>query len=209
MQFELSSKYIQVMISGFLLWLFAVVGVALVAYTQLETSERIAENERQVLLRSLYALIPQQEFDNDIATDTHLLEASGLLGTTEPGVVYRARKNGLPVAAVFNVIATDGYSGSIYLLVGVYNDGRIAGVRVVKHNETPGLGDAIEDRKSDWTAGFNGKSLGNPLAELWKVKRDGGEFDQLTGATITPRAIVKAVKKTLDYFQINRENLFQ
>ena len=95
------------------------------------------------------------------------------------------------------------------LLVGIHQDGRVAGVRVVKHNETPGLGDAIEVRKSDWILGFDGKSLLNPIAEAWKVKRDGGEFDQITGATITPRAIVKTVKNTLDYFQANRENLFQ
>jgi len=209
MQFELNSKYIQVVISGFLLWLFAVVGVALVAITQLETSERIADNERQMLLRSLHALIPRDQLDNDIASDTLQVAPSSRLGTSQPSLVYRARKHGRPVAAVFNPVAPDGYSGNINLLVGVYHDGRVAGVRVVRHSETPGLGDAIESRKSDWILGFNGKSLDNPLSELWKVQRDGGEFDQITGATITPRAVVKAVKNTLEYFQANRETLFQ
>lgn len=209
MQIELNSKFVQIVISGFLLWLFAVVGTSLVAVTQVGTEQQIAANERMVLLRNLYALIPQDKLDNDIAQDTLELAAAELLGTTRPSIVYRARKNGAPVAAIFNAIATDGYSGNIYLLIAVYHDGTLAGVRAVKHNETPGLGDGIEARKSNWILGFDGKSLDNPLPEKWKVKRDGGAFDQITGATITPRAIVKAVKNTLEYFQANREKLFQ
>ena len=209
MQFELNPKYIQVMISGFLLWLFSVVGVAMVAYTQLETETRIAENERQVLLRNLYTLIPAVELDNDIANDTLEVTASTLLGTDQPSLVYRARKQGQPVAVIFNSIAPGGYNGDIHLLVGVYEDGRVAGVRAVKHSETPGLGDAIETQKSDWILGFDNRSHDNPPRDQWKVRRDGGEFDQITGATITPRAIVKAVSDTLDYFSANREILFQ
>ncbi len=209
MQFEINPRFIQVMISGFLLWLFAVIGALLVGYTLLQTEDQIVDNERRVLLRNLYQLIPADQLDNDIATDTLELQPSPRLGTTEPTLLYRARKSGAPVAAVFNAIAPDGYSGDIHLLIGVYHDGRIAGVRVVKHSETPGLGDAIEARKSDWILGFDGRSLLNPAAEGWKVKRDGGEFDQITGATITPRAIVKTVKNTLDYFEANRERLFE
>jgi Na+-translocating ferredoxin:NAD+ oxidoreductase subunit G len=209
MQIQLNSKFVQIVISGFLLWLFAVIGTTLVAFTQVETQEQIAANERMVLLRNLYILIPEQKLDNDIAQDTLEIPASERLGTEKPSIVYRARKNGEPVAAIFNAIAPDGYSGKIYLLIAVYNDGTLAGVRAVKHNETPGLGDAIDVRKSKWILGFDGKSLGNPVPEKWKVKRDGGDFDQITGATITPRAIVKAVKNTLDYFQANREKLFQ
>ncbi len=209
MQIQLNSKFVQIVISGFLLWLFAVVGTALVALTQVSTQQQIAANERMVLLRNLYILIPKQKLDNDIAQDTLELPASEQLGTKKPSIVYRARKNGEPVAVIFNTIAPDGYSGNIYLLVAVYNDGTLAGVRAVKHNETPGLGDSIDAKKSDWILGFDGKSLDNPVPEKWKVKRDGGDFDQITGATITPRAIVKAVKNTLDYFQANREKLFQ
>lgn len=209
MQIELNSKFVQIIISGFLLWLFAVVGTSLVAVTQVETQDKIVENERQVLLRNLYALIPEEQLDNDIAQDTLQIPAAMQLGTEKPAIVYRARKNGEPVAVIFNAVAPDGYSGKIYLLIAVYYDGSLAGVRAVKHNETPGLGDSIEERKSDWIHGFDGKSLSNPLPEQWKVKRDGGDFDQITGATITPRAIVKAVKNTLQYFHANREELFQ
>jgi Na+-translocating ferredoxin:NAD+ oxidoreductase subunit G len=209
MRIELNSKFVQIVISGFLLWLFSVVGTTLVSYTQVSTQERIAANERQVLLRNLYALIPRSELDNDIAQDTLQIPASELLGTEKPGIVYRARKNGQPVAVVFNAVAPDGYSGKINLLIAIYHNGSLAGVRAVKHNETPGLGDAIDVRKSKWILGFDGKSLENPTPKKWKVKRDGGDFDQITGATITPRAIVKAVKKSLEYFQANRERLFE
>ena len=202
-------NYKQIMISGFLLWLFSVIGTTLVAFTQQSTLERIAANEKKVLLRNLYALIPSDQMDNDIALDTLQVPSSTLLGTDSNSVIYRARKQNEPVAVVFNTVAPGGYSGNIYLLIAVYENGTLAGVRAVKHSETPGLGDAIEIRKSDWILGFDGKSLINPIVDFWKVKRDGGEFDQITGATITPRAIVKAVKNTLEYYQLNREDLYQ
>ena len=198
----------QVLISGAFLWLFAVAGTTLVALTEYSTSAAIVENEHQLLLRNLYALLPSDRLDNDIATDTIELPAAPLLGTDSSSIAYRARRNGEPVAIVFNSIATNGYSGSIHLLVGVYVDGSLAGVRVVRHSETPGLGDAIELRKSDWITGFDGKSLDNPQSEGWRVKRDGGEFDQLTGATITPRAVVRAVHNTLLYYRGNIDKLF-
>ncbi len=202
-------KYKQILISGFLLWFYSVIGTTMVSVTHQETSERIAENERKVLLRNLYQLLPPDRLDNDIADDLIELAPSALLGTSLPTPAYRARKQGEPVAIIFRSIAPEGYSGEIHLLVGVYENGSLAGVRAVKHAETPGLGDAIETRKSDWIFGFDGRSLGKPTADKWKVKRDGGEFDQITGATITPRAIVKAVKNTLEYYQQNRETLFQ
>lgn len=202
-------NYKQIMISGFLLWLFSVIGTTLVAFTQQNTLERIADNEKKVLLRNLYALIPAEQIDNDIALDTREVAASTQLGTESNSIVYRARKNDEPIAVVFNSIAPGGYSGNIHLLIAIYENGTLAGVRAVKHNETPGLGDAIEVRKSDWILAFVGKSLVDPVIDLWKVKRDGGQFDQITGATITPRAIVKAVKNTLEYYEANREVLFQ
>lgn len=197
------------MISGFLLWLFSVVGTTLVSFTQQQTLVRIVGNEKKVLLRNLYALLPAEQLDNDMAQDTIQVNASELLGTGAPSTVYRARKNNNPVAVIFNTIARGGYNGNIHLLIGVYYNGLLAGVRAVKHSETPGLGDAIEIRKSNWILGFDGKSLTNPEIEYWKVKRDGGQFDQITGATITPRAIVKAVKNTLEYYRTNRERLYQ
>ena len=199
----------QILLSGAFLWLFAVGGTTLVAFTEYSTSSAIAENERQLLLRNLYALLPEDKLDNDIATDTRSLPASPLLGTDSATLAYRARSAGEPVAAVFNSVAANGYNGRIHLLVGVYVDGSLAGVRVVKHAETPGLGDAVEIRKSPWIKSFDDKSLSNPGKRGWRVKRDGGEFDQFTGATITPRAVVKAVHNTLLYYQHNADIIFQ
>jgi electron transport complex protein RnfG len=199
----------QILISGAFLWLFAVVGTTLVAFTEYSTGSAIADNERRLLLRNLYALLPREKLDNDIATDTRRLPPSALLGTDTETPVYRARQAGEPVAVVFNSIAPNGYSGRIHLLVGVYVDGSLAGVRVVKHAETPGLGDAVELRKSPWIKSFDGKSLDDPQASGWAVKRDGGDFDQFTGATITPRAVVKAVHNTLLYYQQNADMIFQ
>ena len=199
----------QILLSGAFLWVFAVVGTSFVAVTEETTRTRIAENERRVLLRNLNALLPAEELDNDIVSDTTTVPASTLLGTEGDTIVYRARLQGRPVAAIFKSVAPNGYSGKIYLLVGVYADGSVAGVRAVKHSETPGLGDAIDTNKTDWIFSFNSRSLENPQPSKWLVKRDGGEYDQFTGATITPRAVVLAVKNTLQYYQQNAAQLFQ
>jgi electron transport complex protein RnfG len=198
----------QILLSGLFLCLFAVVGTSFVAVTEYNTRQAIAENERRVLLRNLHALLPAEKLDNDIVSDTRLIMASPLLGTENKRPVYRARLRGEPVAVVFNSIAPNGYSGKIHLLVGVYFDGSVAGVRAIKHAETPGLGDAIEIQKSPWVLDFDGKSLDNLVGARWSVERDGGDFDQFTGATITPRAVVQAVKKTLLYYENNADNLF-
>ncbi|MDH3761287.1 MAG: electron transport complex subunit RsxG [Gammaproteobacteria bacterium] len=198
-----------ILISGAFLWLFAVVGTTLVALTEFTTADAIIENERQVLLRNLYALLPADRLDNDIASDTLELPAASLLGTESISTAYRARMQGKPVAVIFNSVAPDGYNGKIHLLVGVNIDASLAGVRVIKHAETPGLGDGIEIRKSPWIRSFDGKSLDNPETDGWRVKRDGGEFDQLTGATITPRAIIAAVRNTLLYYRQNADMIFE
>ena len=198
----------QILLSGLFLWIFAVVGTGIVALTEQSTRDKIVENEKRVLLRNLYALLPKEELDNDIANDTATLPPSKLLGTQQDSTVYRARLNGEPVAAIFNSIAPNGYNGNIHLLIGVYRDGSLAGVRVIKHRETPGLGDVIELGKSDWILGFDGRSLDDPPKDQWAVKRDGGVFDQFTGATITPRAIVQAVKNTLIYYRKNADSVF-
>jgi electron transport complex protein RnfG len=198
----------QILLSGLFLCLFAVVGTSFVAITENSTRKAIAENERRVLLRNLHVLLPAEKLDNDIVTDTLSIPPSDLLGTEFESLVYRARFRGEPVAAIFNSIAPNGYSGKIHLLVGVYIDGTIAGVRAVKHAETPGLGDALEIRKSNWVLDFNDKSLDNPDRGRWLVKRDGGVFDQFTGATISPRAVVQAVKNTLLYYQQNATTIF-
>jgi electron transport complex protein RnfG len=187
---------------------FAIVGAAIVGLTYESTYEKIKRNEQEVLLRKLNTILSPSEYDNDLLDDQIMLEQNRLLGTGDPSRAYLAYKNSTPVAAVLSPIAPNGYSGPIDLLVGIYYDGSVAGVRVVKHRETPGLGDAVESQRSDWIDGFDGKSLNAPSPEQWKVKRDGGEFDQFTGATITPRAVVKAVHSALIYFQQHRKQLF-
>jgi electron transport complex protein RnfG len=197
----------KITVAGLLLAMFAVFGTGLVAFTHLMTKDQIAENERQALLKSLSAMVPAESIDNDIINDKITVMEPEMLGGEET-TVYRGRKGGAEVAAVFTTIAPGGYSGNIKLLVAVKADGSLAGVRVVVHKETPGLGDKIEIEKDDWILSFNGKSLSDPTPDQWGVKRDGGVFDQFTGATITPRAIVKAVKNTLLYFKSNREAIF-
>jgi len=200
--------YRPVFISAVFLFLFAVIGSGMVAFTYDGTAQRIADNKRQALLNSLNELVPTDRYNNDIFHDTIQVRSSELLGSADPVTVYRARLDGWPVAAVLEVIAPDGYSGKIRLLVAINTDGTLAGVRVVEHRETPGLGDAIEAERSPWIVGFNGKSIDHPPQDSWKVKRDGGVFDQFTGATITPRAVVKAVKNALLYFGTNSQSLF-
>ncbi|HEY5790874.1 MAG TPA: electron transport complex subunit RsxG [Gammaproteobacteria bacterium] len=194
--------------SAGVLLLFAVAGTALVAVIRQATAERIAENERQALLAGIHALVPPAAIDNDPFSDTVQVTAPEAFGSAGPVTVYRARKGGREVAAVFTVVAPDGYSGAIRLLVGVHADGRLAGARVVAHKETPGLGDKIEAQKSDWILGFGNRTLQDPGPAGWAVKKDGGVFDQFTGATITPRAVVAAVHRALVYFNDHREALF-
>ena len=201
-------NYRNSVITAVILCLFAIAGTAMVAFTHDRTRDRIAANEREVLMRKLNVLIPQDDYDNNLFEDTLKVRDAKLLGTDEAVTVYRARREGKPVALVMAPVAPDGYSGTIKLLVGIGYDGILTGVRVSAHHETPGLGDAIDEERSDWIFGFDGKSLGNPPLDRWRVKRDGGAFDQLTGATITPRAIVKAVRKSLLYYREHRADLF-
>jgi len=130
-----------------------------------------------------------------------------MLGLKKGGNIHIARDQGDPVAAIIPAITQDGYSGAISMIIGINFDGTVAGVRVVEHRETPGLGDKIDLKKSDWILGFNGKSLLNPQQSDWKVKKEGGDFDQFTGATITPRAVVNQILKSLQYFENDRERL--
>ena len=196
-------------ISAVLLALFAIAGTFFVTYTFDSTIDRINENKRLALLKAFHVLIPPTAHDNDIFTDIISVQNKNLLGSNKPVNIYRARKDNKPIAVIINSIAPDGYSGNIELLVAInYND-TLAGVRVVHHKETPGLGDAIEESRSDWITKFKQLSLTNPDKKGWAVKRDGGEFDQFTGATITPRAIVKAVYNTLRYYKENRDTLYE
>lgn len=194
---------------GFVLAAFAIGATSIVALTEANTRDKIIENERQTLLLAINALVDSSEYNNDILTDIITLPSTQLLATKENTTVYRARKDNIPVAVVFTSIAPNGYSGKITMLVGVYDSGNLAGVRVIKHKETPGLGDKIDNKKTDWILNFKGLSLVSPSESKWTVKKDGGEFDQFTGATITPRAVITAVKKSLQFFEQNSEELFK
>ncbi len=197
------------MTTSLLLGTFAIVGTGMVALTYDGTEPLIEYKEKQALLRSLNALIPPASRDNDIANDTTEATSKALLGSKKKAnTVYLARLKGVPVAAVITTIAPDGYNGAIKLLVAIRYNGTISGVRVLKHRETPGLGDGIEIIRSDWITTFDNHSLQNPDDLGWHVKKDGGIFDQFTGATITPRAIVKAVHNALKYFEQHRDELF-
>jgi len=192
-----------------LLTFFAVLGGGLVAFSFQITHKQIIANERAALLRTLNVLIPYEQYDNDLFTDIRKMQNEALLGTNEPVTIYRARKSGQPVAAILTPIAPNAYNGRIRLLIGINYEGNLLGVRVLSHQETPGLGDKIEMRRSNWILSFNGRSLKKPDEAGWKVKRDGGVFDQFTGATITPRAIVKAVHKSLQFYQQYRDEVFK
>jgi electron transport complex protein RnfG len=198
MEADVSSR--PILLAAVVLGAFGIAGTALVSFTHEHTKARILENERQALLTQLEALVPAATVDNDMIADQAAVKDPELLGTPETRV-YRGRLEGQPVAAVFTTVAPNGYSGPIKLLVAVRQDGSLGGVRVVSHHETPGLGDKIELDRSDWVLAFAGKSLENPAEGRWKVRKDGGDFDQFTGATITPRIVVRAVKNTLLYYR--------
>jgi electron transport complex protein RnfG len=188
---------------------FALVTAALIVLTQIGTEDLIEANKQQALEKALFELIPAESHDNQMLKDKVLLN-KGILSNRKDRFAYFAFKNNEAIALVLPVTAPDGYGGEIQLIVGIYFNGEISGVRIVPpHNETPGLGDAIETKKSDWILGFNNKSLQNPKARKWSVKKDGGVFDQMTGATITPRAVVNAVYNSLLYFENNKTELLQ
>lgn len=173
------------------------------------TQDRIARNQQVWIKQHLDALVAPQDYDNDPLVDTIEVTAPDLLGTSVPVTAYRMRKSGAPVAVAIRSIAPDGYRGPLELLVAISPDGTLIGVQVIRHNETPGLGDAFENRDADWLQRFRGLSLTNPPQQRWSVRRDGGDFDAFTGATITPRAIVKAVRRTLEFYLGNEDRLFQ
>lgn len=193
--------------NALVLGLFAIVTVGLVAVLQQATAGRIANAEREAQVRALSEILPQGSYDNHLLDNSIQLH-DPLLGSKSPQAAYIALKDGKPSAVILRATAPDGYSGAIHLLIGIQADGRLAGVRVLGHRETPGLGDKIELAKSAWIRSFDGKSLNNPSEDGWAVKKDRGEFDQFAGATITPRAVVKAVHKALQYFDANQEQLF-
>ncbi|HEX6259997.1 MAG TPA: electron transport complex subunit RsxG [Woeseiaceae bacterium] len=195
--------------SGIVLAVVAAVCTALVAMTYRLTAPRIADNEKTYLEQSLRPALANVFYDNDLLESTLVLPAPHGLPGNAPATIYRLFSEQQPVAAVFVVSARGGYAGPIRLLIAVEYSGKLTGVQVLEHNETPGIGDLIEPSRSNWLTQFEDVSLDEPPRDRWAIRRDGGAFDQLTGASITPRAIVRAVKETLLYYEANRDRVFQ
>ena len=193
--------------NAFLLAAFAIVSTGFVSATFLSTKDIIAAQERLAREKALLDIVPQSRHNNSMLDDTTEVKDQDLLGYTQPRQAFIAKLDGKPIAIILPAVAPDGYGGKIELIVGINIDGSIAGVRTLTHSETPGLGDNVEIGKSSWILSFNGKSLSNPSKDLWKVKKDKGVFDQFTGATITPRAVTKAIFKSLQYFQMYKDTL--
>lgn len=180
--------------------IFAMLTAGVVSFTRLITAERISKNLAQAEAKLLYQLAPEHEYDLDLNQPLQLA-AAPQLGHSQPFTAHLATQNGQPALIILPLIAQDGYSGAIHLLIALSLQGEIKGVRIVSHRETPGLGDRIEVRKSDWLQQFINRSLSSPDSSPnkngWAVKKDGGDFDQLTGATITSRAVINVIKRSL------------
>ena len=189
------------------LGLFAAITAGAIAITQVLTQERIEQQEAQARYKALREVIPEDSYTNTLGTDTIALPDNEELGIEAGDEAYLARKDNRVTGVLLPVTAPDGYSGDIDLILGIDREGELTGVRVTQHAETPGLGDAIEASKSDWILDFKSRSLDNPPPKEWHVTPDGGRFDAISGATITSRAIVRAVYRGLVFFNSNRDKL--
>jgi len=189
-----------------ILALFAIACTLAVSLVSELTKDRIKIQEQQQLLRTLHSIIEPSRYDNDIANDCIMMSAPEL-GSNKIKTAYIARKAGQVIAVAITSTAPQGYNGNIDFIMAINNDGSVSGVRVLKHQETPGLGDKIEIRKSDWITSFTGKRILSDNDRRWAVTKDNGMFDQFTGATITPRAVVQGVKSTLNYFNEHKGSL--
>jgi len=187
--------------NGAVLALFALACTSVVAITHAVTKDRIAEQEQVQLLKIINQLLPEDGHDNNIFQSCKLMTNEALLGTSDPQRIFTATKNNEAVGYAIEGIAPTGYNGNIKLVVGVDTAGKVTGVRILGHNETPGLGDKVEYRKSNWLDDFVDQTLTEENAHTWAVTKDGGDFDSFTGATITPRAVVNSVKDILTFYQ--------
>lgn len=185
---------------------FAVVAALVIALAHDLTRERIAQNEEQALLRVLNTVVPAGSYDNDLAADRVLLPVDGDDRELRP--VYRARRNGAPVAAIVTTEAA-GYAGPIRLLVAIAPDGEVLAARPLDHEETPGIGDFIDARRSDWMEAFRGRRLDRPAPDRWRVRSEAGEFDGVAGATITARAVITGVRHALEYATSHPQEIWQ
>ncbi|WP_282131251.1 electron transport complex subunit RsxG [Pseudoalteromonas aliena] len=193
--------------NGAILTSFALVTTGLVASINALTADKIAEQEQLHLTSQLQEVLDPSTYDNALSTDCVII-SDERLGPYANQIIYRARKNNKPVALVVRHVTPSGYSGDINLLTAVLSDGTIAGVRTTKHEETPGLGDKVEVKKSSWITTFKSLTVQSEEDARWAVKKDGGQFDQFTGATITPRAVVGSVKNAVLFAQSEFDAIF-
>ncbi|HQO16768.1 MAG TPA: electron transport complex subunit RsxG [Methylotenera sp.] len=187
---------------------FAFVGTLMLAYVFDITRAPIEASEKEARLALFAQILPKDNYDNDLLTTTVKIPPSAQLGNLQPSTANVAKLNNKTVAVILEAIAHDGYSGDIKLLIALRADGTISGVRVLAHKETPGLGDYIDIAHGDWIKLFNNESVHKTPVAQWQVKKDGGKFDYMVGATITPRAVVKAVLKATQFFEANKARLF-
>jgi len=194
--------------NALLLSAFAIGCTGAIALVNVLTQPVILEQEKIALQNNINELIKPDSYDNKIIDTCFTVVDANLLGDEKPKQVFIAKQKRKPIAALIQTSTFKGYSGEIKLLVGIYKNGEIAGVRVNSHTETPGLGDKIQTNKSDWILSFDGKEYQQSADSRWDVKKNGGNFDAFTGATITPRAVVNAVKDSLIFFEKNQTKLF-
>lgn len=183
---------------------FALAASLLLGISNFATHDAIKTRLEEDLKASLEEVIPSDLYDNDLLADTITVDSASADIGAPSTLVYLAKKDGAVTAVSFKFVAPDGYAGPIYLVMGIDRKGEILGVRVISHTETPGLGDKIEITKSKWVLSFEGKSLDNLTLEQWAVKKDGGVFDQFAGATITPRKVVQAIRRGLEFFRAHQ-----
>ncbi|PKO50400.1 MAG: electron transport complex subunit RsxG [Betaproteobacteria bacterium HGW-Betaproteobacteria-20] len=187
---------------------FAFVGTAMLAYVFGITRAPIEASEKEARLALFKQILPENAYDNDLLKETVLIAPSELLGSHLPTVANIAKLNNKTAGVILEAVAHDGYNGDIKLLIAIRADGSISGVRVLAHKETPGLGDYIDISRGNWIKLFNDESVNKTPVAAWQVKKDDGKFDYMVGATITPRAVIKAVLKALQFFEANKETLF-
>ena len=169
--------------------------------------DRIARNQHMSILNISETLLPL-DYDSDLAGDRLNVTIPTYFGTEMAANIYRARLGEEPVGLIFNPVIARGYNGIMEMAIGIKYDGTVTGVRILQHRETPGLGDKVHQDNSDWISGFDGRSLADTPKEAWEVEKDGGVFDHLSGATVSQRAVIRAVEHTLNYYKANREHLF-
>ena len=195
--------------TGLVLFVAGVIAAGGLAWLRETTAPRIDAAAKAFEMRVLDEVMPPDRHDNDLMEDVVVVRNEQFLGGDDERAIYRARMGDAVTGVVIETVAPNGYGGEIKLLVGVDTAGELTGVRVTKHSETPGLGDKIDTRVSDWILGFNGRSLANTPESAWAVRKQGGEFDQFTGATITPAVVVTAVQNALLYFDAFRAELLE